>query len=89
MKFYQVVIGHQEWDPFEGEASIYVHKTIKGAWMEIESRLNEVYSDDSIFIDSVDINIKNKYVEVSYKRIGFSIQPMGVHFRIQTVSVVL
>lgn len=90
---YQVVIGQEEFDPFEGFPTEFSHKTLKGAWKEVSHILEYEYfmkqSMGEIQILDIDINVNARLIGISYKRMGFPLEDMFASIYIAKQILVL
>ena len=75
MVLYTVTMGDDEFDPWCGIPTTYIHKTIRGAWEELGKQLDELlfkrYKRDISKIFDIDIDVKNNRLTATYELYGF------------------
>lgn len=93
MIVYQVIMGREEFDPFEGMTTAYVHKTLKGAWKELGTILDKMFeeyrSGEISKIHDIDVNPTGRHVVVYYERSGFPgiYMTSSLYIQVQVVTL--
>lgn len=92
MVMYVVTMGNDEFDPWSGMPTAYVHKTIEGAWRDLEKQLDELifkrYGRDVRTIHDIDFDVNNHRLVVTYELAGFQTIINVLTLQIQVLSVI-
>lgn len=93
MVMYVVTMGNDEFDPWSGMPTAYVHKTIEGAWEDLGKKLDEIifkrYKQKILRkIHDVDFDVNNNRLVVTYELDGWETIRNVLILQIQTLSVV-
>lgn len=92
MLVYVVTMGNDEFDPWSGMPTAFVHKTIKGAWEDLGKALDEIifkrYKQEVRKIHDVDFDVNNNRLVVTYELDGFPTIRNVLTLQIQALSVI-
>ncbi len=92
MLMYVVTMGNDEFDPWSGMPTAYVHKTLEGAWEDLGKQLDELifkrYGGDVRKIHDIDFDVNNHRLVVTYELLGFETIVNVLTLQIQVLSVV-
>lgn len=91
MIMYVVTMGNDEFDPWFGIPTAYVHKTIEGAWKDLEKQLDEIifkrYGREIRKIHDIDFDVNNNRLVATYELDGFPTIITVLTLQIQVLSV--
>lgn len=92
MIMYVVTMGNDEFDPWCGIPTAYIHKTMEGAWEDLERQLDELifkqYGRGIRKIYDIDFDVNNNRLVVTYGLDGFPTIVNVLTLQIQVLSVV-
>lgn len=91
MIMYVVTMGNDEFDPWFGIPTAYVHKTIEGAWEDLGKQLDEIvfkrYGRDVRKIYNIDLDVNNNRLVATYGLDTFPTIINVLTLQIQVLSV--